>query len=153
MWEKSWLTFKNLTNAKKSDVNLSTLALPCSRILFVCDVEITAYIAVVGSWLPTPPLPTSREKISQPESSCQPFHSKMGTSPLSPGSLNSSWTNATSLTLLHYVYLNTYFHRFPLYPSIESMGPTLCYRAIGISLGLETVWCVGPYLEPLHTRD
>jgi hypothetical protein len=49
----------------------------------------------VGSSLPTylfSLFPSSREKISQRESNCQPSHLGMGTSPLSPNNLRSSWT-------------------------------------------------------------
>ena len=49
----------------------------------------------VGSWLLTYEacfFPSSRGKISQQESNRQPLHLEMGTSPLSPGNLGSSWT-------------------------------------------------------------
>jgi hypothetical protein len=58
-------------------------------------VGFTAYLAV--GWLPAYPnnlfFPSTREKISQHESDRQPLHSKIGTSPLLPGSLRSSRTS------------------------------------------------------------
>ena len=63
----------------------------------------------VASWLPTylPSffLPSSREKILQRESKHQPLHSEMGTSPLSPGSLQSSCA---------FLYFYAYFPYFIL---------------------------------------
>jgi len=62
----------------------------------------TAYLAVGGflaSYLTSYFFPSSREKISQQESNRQPLHSKMGTSPLSPNSLGSSWTFGLALDL------------------------------------------------------
>ena len=75
-------------------MNLSLLALPCSRTMLV-EVGLLLTLRWLGYWLPTylaSFFPSSREKISQWESNHQPLHSEMDTSPLSSSSLESSQT-------------------------------------------------------------
>ena len=82
-------------------MNLSPLALPCSRIFLM---QGGVYCLPCGGWalgfLPTYLVfvPSSIENISQRELNRQPLHLEMGASPLSPGSLGSSNLNSKHLS-------------------------------------------------------
>jgi hypothetical protein len=89
------LNFK-FQNVRQSDMNLSPLALLCSRILLVRD---GVYCLPYNGWtlgdLPTklvcPPCQVER-RFHNWKSNRQPLHLKLDTSPLSSGSLGSSRT-------------------------------------------------------------
>ena len=91
----NWFSNKQITNVGQSEVDLSLLVLPCSRILLVQGGIYYMPLWWVGSWLPTylaSFFPSSREKVSQHKSNHQPLHPETGPSPPSLGSLGSSRT-------------------------------------------------------------
>ena len=91
MWlgeAQEWIP--KITNVGQSDVNLSPLTLPCSRILLVQGEVRCLPCGEWASYLPRQSFLSSKEKISQQKSNHQPFYSELGTSPLSPSSLGSS---------------------------------------------------------------
>ena len=91
-----------------------TVDLPVLRIHFGVGWDLLPTLRWLGSWLPTYLifLGSSREKISRQQSNRQPFHLKMGTSPLSPGSLGSSRTQVTCHLLnAHIIPCKSTLHR------------------------------------------
>ena len=87
---------KQINNVRQCDVNLSLLVLPYSKVGFTAPLAVGGLLA---SYLPNFffsfflfSSPSSREKISQRESNCQPLHLGKSTSSLLPDSLESSQT-------------------------------------------------------------